>query len=44
VNAKTSYDPQPSESDFNAQIKKGTQDALGASSSVIHSKPREVSP
>ena len=44
VNATKPHDPKPSESDFNVQIKKGTQDALGDSSSVIHSKPKEVLP
>jgi len=39
VNAKTRYGPQPSTSDFNVQIKKGTQDAQGDASNVIHSKP-----
>src|SRR2546423_2813519 len=44
VNATKPHDPKPSESDFNVQIKKGTEDALGDSSSVIHSKPKEVLP
>ena len=43
VNAKKPYDPQPSNSDFNVNqaIKKGTEEAQGAASAVIHSKPNE---
>ncbi len=41
VNATKRYDPKPSESDFNVQIRKGTQEAQDAASDVIHTKPHE---
>jgi len=43
VNAKSPYDSQPSNSDFNLDqaIKKGTQEAQSAASALIHTKPEE---
>ena len=43
VNATKPYDPQPSNSDFNLDqaIKKQTQEARGAASALIHTKPEE---
>jgi hypothetical protein len=45
VNATKRFDPKASDSDFRFELQKQTQDeAQRESSSVIHSKPREVSP